>query len=275
MTADLISRLHDPDPEVHEDAVDDAAARAMDDDQGAADALRDVVLHFEQFPIGTFERTLNRLYAFADASLEPSMMRAIEAGVSATWYLVAACGRAGFRGAVPTTVALLDSPVTSERIVACETLGALDAHEAVPDLVARLGDPEHVVREAATHALAGIGGTDAVDALRHELVEHRFPRLGYVASALGTSEPDQTAWLLDQASAADVDTRYWAIRALGYTGGDLAHDRLLQVAADPTEEAAAIANGSTVASAARKALKAWQRVRRARAGTPSAHDDPL
>ncbi len=275
MTADLVSRLLDPDPEVHEDAVDDAAARAMDDDQGAVDALRDVVLHFEQFPIGTFERTLNRLYAFADASLEPSMMRAVDAGVSATWYLVAACGRAGFRGAVPSAVALLGSPVTSERVVACETLGALDAHEAVPDLVARLGDPEHVVREAAAHALAGIGGTDAVDVLRRELVEHRFPLLGYVASALGTIEPDQTVWLLAHASVPDVDTRYWAVRALGSTGSDLAHERLLQVAADPTEETAAIANRSTVASAARKALTTWQRVRRVRAGTPSAHDDPL
>ncbi|MFF2624019.1 HEAT repeat domain-containing protein [Oerskovia jenensis] len=265
MTPDLVSRLLDPDPEVHEDAVDDAAAWALEDDQGAVDALRDVVLHFERFPIGTFERALNRLYAFADASLEPSTMRAIDAGVSATWYLVAACGRAGFRGAVPTAVALLVSPVTFERVVACEALGALDAHQAVPDLVARLGDPEHFVREAAARALAGIGGPDAVDALRRELVEHRFPLLGYVASALGTIEPDQTAWLLAHTSVPDVDARYWAVRALGSTGSDLAHERLLLVAADPTEETAAIANRSTVASAARKALTTWQRVRRVRA----------
>jgi len=275
MTDDLVAGLLDPDPEVHEDAVDDAAERAMNDDQGAVDALRDVVLHVERYPIGTFERTLNRLYAFADPSLEPAMMRALESGVSATWYLTAACARAGFRGAVPYALALLGSPVTSERSVGCEVLGDLDAHEAVPHLVARLGDPEHVVREAAAGALAGLGGADAVDALRRELVEHRFPLLGYVANALGSIDPDQSVWLLDQACAPDVHTRYWAVRALGRTGSERVHERLLHVAADPAEETVAIANGSTVASAARKSLKTWQRVRRVRAGTPSASADPL
>jgi HEAT repeat protein len=146
------------------------------------------------------------------------------------------------------------------------------------DLIARLLDPdpevhEDAVDDAAERAMHEDQG--AVDALRCELVEHRFPLLGYVASALGTIEPDQTVWLLDQASSPDVDTRYWAVRALGRTGSDVVHERLLQVAADPTEESTSIANGSTVASAARNALRTWQRVRRVRAGTPSAHDDPL
>ena len=247
----------------------------MHEDQGAVDALRHVVLHVEQFPIGTFERALNQLYAFADATLEPSMMRAIDTGVSATWYLVAACGRAGFRGAVPAAAALLGSPVPHERVVACEALGALDTHEALPHLAARLGDTEHGVREAAAGALAGLGGADAVDALRRELVEHRFPLLGYVANALGSIDPDQSVWLLNQACAPAVHTRYWAVRALGRTGSERVHERLLHVAADPAEETVAIANGSTVASAARKSLKTWQRVRRVRTGTPSASADPL
>ncbi len=275
MTDDLIARLLDPDPEVNEDAVDAAAERALVGDREAADALRDVVLHFERFPTSTFERTLNRLYAFADASLEPAMLRALENGASASWYLTAACGRAGFRGAVPYALALLGSPVAYERSVGCEVLCLLDAHEAVPDLGARLSDPELVVREAAAAALTGLGGAGAVDALRRELVGHRFPLLGYVANALGAIEPDQTVWLLDQASSPDVDTRYWAVRALGRTGSNLGHERLIQVAADAAEETVAIANGSTVATAARKALKTWKRVRRVRAGTPSASADPL
>jgi len=146
------------------------------------------------------------------------------------------------------------------------------------DLIARLLDPdpevhEDAVDDAAERAMHEDQG--AVDALRRELVEHRFPLLGYVANALGSIDPDQSVWLLDQASSPDVDTRYWAVRALGRTGSDVVHERLLHVAADPAEETVAIANGSTVASAARNALKTWQRVRRVRAGTPSAHDDPL
>ncbi|MHA7134877.1 HEAT repeat domain-containing protein [Oerskovia turbata] len=275
MSADLRARLLDPDPVVHEDAVDDAAEAAMTGDGTAVEALRDVVVHVERYPLGAYERALNRLYAFADPSLEPSLLHALETGVSATWFVTAACGRAGFRGAVPYALALLGSPVAYERRVGCEALGALGAHDAMPDLGARLGDPEPFVREAAAEALAGLGGVDAVEALRRELVEHRFPLLGHVANALGAIEPDQTAWLLDQASAPDVDTRYWAVRALGRTGRDLAHERLLQVAADPTEETVAITNGSTVASAARKALKTWRRVRRAHeadaaAGPPEA-----
>jgi HEAT repeat protein len=262
MSDDLRARLLDPDPEVHEDAVDDAAEAAMTGDDAAVEALRDVVVNVEHYPLGTYERALNRLYAFADPALEPSLLHALETGVSASWFLTAACGRAGFQGAVPYALALLGSPVTFERCVGCETLGDLGAHDAVPDLGARLGDPEPFVQEAAAAALAVLGGVDAVDALRRDLVEHPFPLLGHVANALGAIEPDQTDWLLDQASAPDVDTRYWAVRALGRTGRDLAHERLLQVAADPAEETAAIANGSTVASAARKALKTWRRVRR-------------
>ncbi|MBD7981461.1 HEAT repeat domain-containing protein [Oerskovia merdavium] len=265
MTDDLLAQLLDPDPAVDEDAVDAAAGRALAGDREAADALRDVVLHFERFPISTFERTLNRLYAFADASLEPAMLRALENGVSAPWYLTAACGRAGFRGAVPYALALLDSHVAYERTVGCEVLGVLGAHEAVPTLVDVLGDTDHRVRESAAAALADLGGSGAALGLRRELVEPRFALLGYVSNALGAIEPDQTTWLLDQAASPDTRTRYWAVRALGRTGSDLVHEPLLVVAADPAEETAAIANGSTVASAARSALKTWQRVRRVRA----------
>jgi hypothetical protein len=80
---------------------------------------------------------------------------------------------------------------------------------------------------------------------------------GVGCEALGALDADEAVTYL---AARLGDPEDWSIRALGTTGNGLVHERLLQIAADPAQETASIANRSTVASAARKALTTWQRI---------------
>src|SRR5262249_52243371 len=63
-------------------------------------------------------------------------------------------------------VHVLTSPDPSARAAAAETLGALQAHDAVDGLVGRLGDADAQVRGAALRALAKLADPAALPALR-------------------------------------------------------------------------------------------------------------
>src|SRR2546430_6583404 len=81
-----------------------------------------------------------------------------------------------------------------------------------------LGDPADWMRQRTAEALSSIGGDTALAALWAELEHRRFPRIGYIASALARFTPDVIPTLCQATESHDPDKRYWAAVALGSTG---------------------------------------------------------
>jgi len=126
-------------------------------------------------------------------------------------------------------VHVLTSPDPSVRAAAAETLGALQAHDAVHGLVGRLGDADAQVRSAALRALAKLADPVALPVLRAQL-RHPDPAFrAALADALGAYQdpaliPDLALLLADSDSAV----RAAAATALGVMGDDQALPALLE-----------------------------------------------
>lgn len=172
-------------------------------------------------------------------------------------------------------VHVLTSPDPSVRAAAAETLGVLQAHDAVDGLVARLGDSDSQVRSTALRALAKLADPLALSVLREHL-RHPDPAFrAALADALGAYHdpeliPDLALLLADSDSAV----RAAAATALGVMGDDRALAPLVERWGDPDPHAQA-----AVASALRRLShghegSAYRRTNAPRAtGAPTADAD--
>ena len=88
------------------------------------------------------------------------------------------------------------------------------------------------MRQRAADALATIGGDAALAALWDEFEHRRFPRIGYIASALALFTPEIIPRLSRRPTSDDPDQRYWAAVALGSTGDERAVPTLERLMAD-------------------------------------------
>lgn len=145
-------------------------------------------------------------------------------------------------------VAALAAPEPSARVAAAETLGALQAHDAVDALAGRLADPDPEVSIAVLRALGRIADPAVLPVLR-EQVRHDDPAFrAALAETLGAYRdpvliPDLALLLEDSASVV----RAAAATALGVVGDPSAAELLLAHEADPDPRV-----GAAVASALRR-----------------------
>lgn len=114
---------------------------------------------------------------------------------------------------------LLDAQDPRQRALSAKTLGRQgeDARPAVPHLVARLEDPDPMVRSVAAAALGRIGAAEAVAPLTRALTDPLVPVRFWVAEALGQiGVPDAAALaaLTRLAAEPEAHVRAAALRAL-------------------------------------------------------------
>ena len=98
------------------------------------------------------------------------------------------------------------------------------------------------------------------------MVHRRFPRIGYIASALALFSPEVLPRLLAAAGSADPDQRYWAAVALGSTGDESVAPTLERLMAG--DEGITVFDGR-VKVAAKKALRTLRRIQSAIAARTS------
>ncbi len=135
---------------------------------------------------------------------------------------------------------LRSSKSWSKRVQAARALGHLQIHEAIPDLVTRMRDPQEdasTVRREAARALAAMDGREAIPLLIRELDvpdDWASPR---VAEALLLFGSDALPALLDGLSPeATVNRRVWCCQILGRLGDTAATSPLMQRLSDPSEQ---------------------------------------
>jgi HEAT repeat protein len=108
------------------------------------------------------------------------------------------------------------APAVETRRLAAATLGEIRALEAVPDLLAVLGDPDDELVASAARALGRIGDTTATAALI-DLLQGRRPWFVHVAAASalgGIDDPDAAPALTQALGAEDWELRNAAARSL-------------------------------------------------------------
>jgi HEAT repeat protein len=95
------------------------------------------------------------------------------------------------------------------QLAALDILGRIRALEAVPWLLARLGDGSRDVRARAAHALGSIGAVEAAPALRKALTDSDWAVRAMAAKALGRVHDAEAIPLL----CAALRDREWWVRA--------------------------------------------------------------
>ncbi|WP_169745873.1 HEAT repeat domain-containing protein [Actinocatenispora sera] len=231
-------------------------------DESAAETLRAFVRDYGSAHRSLFCRAMNRAAAFGDASLEEPLLAALtDTRYNCQAWAAKGCAALGFRAAVPDLLEMLHHDQWIAREEAVVALGELGDDSTVPALVPLLRDPAEWMRARSAEALATIGGDAALAGLWDEFIHRRFPRIGYLASALALFPPDVVLpRLLDTAASPDPDQRYWAAVALGSTGDDRAVPVLERLQA--TDRGATVFDGQ-VRAAAKKALRTLGRIQKA------------
>lgn len=222
-------------------------------------ALSEVASDHRTQDVTVWTKVLNRIDLFGDASAEPGLLRALaDTGHCGVRWSALACAELGFRRAVPLITTLLEHPDPMVREGACEALGLLEEHAAVPALAARLNDETIWVRSRAALALGQIGGDRALAALWQAMVERRNPKANYLASAIAAFGPPVVDDLIALTTDPDPDLRALACRALGSTADDRALPALERLAA---HDLARTTLGGLVATAAKQGLRTAHRIR--------------
>src|SRR5262245_52938463 len=121
------------------------------------------------------------------------------------------------------------------RRLAVERLSLLAPSDALPHLVAGLGDPSWRVRKAAVERLiAQDDAPSSVRALVAALADGENPgRRNAALEAITRFRGAAIPVLLEASHDADVDVRKQVVDALGAIGESVAADRLIQLLADP------------------------------------------
>ena len=125
-------------------------------------------------------------------------------------------------------------------VYAAHLLGWLKHPEALPDLIAALGQEEETLRHAALEAILRYGAAalpSLVEALSHSQAhvrEHAAELLGMLGDAALVPE------LLAHVHDADLAVRLAILHALGSLGGEPAYAGLLQALKDPATRDAAL-----------------------------------
>lgn len=230
-------------------------------DESAAAALRTLVRDYRDYHRSLYTRALNQAALFGDATLEAPLLAALaDSRYNCQAWAAMGCTALGFRGAVPGLLALLDHPQWMAREQAVIGLGELGDESVVAALAPLLRDPADWMRQRAAEALSRIGGDAALAALWDEFEHRRFPRIGYIASALALFTPEVIPRLRDAATSDDPDTRYWAAVALGSTGDDRAVPTLERLIAE--DRGTTVFDGR-VNVAAKKGLRTLRRIQAA------------
>lgn len=237
-------------------------------DEASAEVLRALVRDYRSYHRALYTRALNQAAVFGDATLEGPLLAALtDTGYNCQAWAAMGCTALKFRAAVPTLRTLLDHPQWIMREQAIVGLGELGDESVVPSLAPLLGNPTDWMRERAAEALATIGGPAALAALWDELEHRRYPRIGYIASALARFTPDIIPRLTGMAVADDPDQRYWAAVALGSTGDDRVAATLERMMAE--DQGVTVFDGE-IRVAARKGLRTLRRIQAAIAAREAA-----
>ena len=259
--ADLRS-LQDGDLEAREESLYRLLDRAgSHGDESAAEALRTLVRDYRDYHRSLYTRALNQAAVFGDATLEAPLLAALaDTRYNCQAWAAMGCTALGFRAAVPGLLPLLDHPQWIAREQAIKGLGELGDESVVTALAPLLRDPADWMRQQAADALSKIGGDAALAALWDEFEHRRFPRIGYLASALALFTPDVIPQLCEAAASDDPDQRYWAAVALGSTGDDRVVPTLERLIAE--DKGATVFDGQ-VSVAAKKGLRTLRRIQAA------------
>ncbi len=230
-------------------------------DESAAQALRTLVRDYRDYHRSLYTRALNQAAVFGDATLQAPLLTALaDTRYNCQAWAAMGCTVLGFRAAVPGLLALLDHPQWIAREQAVIGLGRLGDESVVAALTPLLGDPADWMRHRTAEALSNIGGDTAFAALWAEFEHRRFPRIGYIASALALFTPDVIPALCQAAASDDPDKRYWAAVALGSTGDDAAVPTLERLMA--SDHGTTVFDGR-VSVAAKKGLRTLRRIQTA------------
>jgi HEAT repeat protein len=230
-------------------------------DESAANALRTLVRDYRDYHRSLYTRALNQAAVFGDATLEAPLLAALaDTRYNCQAWAAMGCTALGIRAAVPNLLTLLDHPQWIAREQAVIGLGELGDESVVPALAPLLRDPADWMRQRAAEALSKIGGDAALAALWDEFEHRRYPRIGYIASALALFTPDIIPRLCEAATSGDPDKRYWAAVALGSTGDDRAIPTLERLMAE--DQGATVFDGR-VSVAAKKGLRTLRRIQAA------------
>jgi HEAT repeat protein len=270
-SADL-RRLKDGDLEAREEYVYALLGRARNEaDEAAADVLRTLVRDYPDYHRSLYTRAMNQAAVFGDATLEAPVLAALaDTRYNCQAWAAMGCTALGFRRAVPGLLALLDHPQWIAREQAVIGLGVLGDQSVVPVLAPLLRDPADWMRQRTAEALSEIGGDAALAALWDSFEHRRFPRIGYIASALALFTPDILPRLYEAAADPDPNVRYWAAVALGSTGDEGVAPTLQRLM---DEDRGVTVFDGHVNVAAKKALRTLRRIQAAIAsrvdpGTP-------
>jgi HEAT repeat protein len=257
--ADLRS-LQDGDLETREENV----YRLLDlapADESAAHALRTLVRDYANYHRSLYTRALNQAAVFGDGTLEGPLLAALgDVRYNCQAWAAMGCTALGFRSAVPHLLVMLDHPQWIAREQAVIGIGVLGDESVVPALRPLLRDPADWMRQRAADALARIGGDAALAALWDEFDHRRFPRIGYIASALALFSPEVLDRLGDAAASDDPNKRYWAAVALGSTGDERAAPVLRNLM--NADQGSTVFDGM-VSVAAKKGLRTLRRIQSA------------
>ncbi|MDI6104749.1 HEAT repeat domain-containing protein [Actinoplanes sp. NEAU-A12] len=237
-------------------------------DESAIAALHALVRDYRDFHRSLYSRAMNQAAVFADAGLQEPLLAALaDTRYNCQAWAAMGCAAMDVRAAVPQLMTLLDHTQWIVRGETVTALGRLGDASVVPSLRPLLGDEADWLRQRTADALARIGGDAALEALWYEFENRRFPRIGYIASALALFTPEVVPRLLAAADSPDPDQRYWAAVALGSTGDDRAVPTLeLLMAGD---RGVTVFDGE-VRAAAKKALRTLRRIQAAIAERESA-----
>jgi HEAT repeat protein len=256
-----VRSLKEGDLESREESVNLLLQRAETDDAPAIAALRTVVRDYRDFHRSIYCRALNRVEVFGDATLEAPLLTALaDTGYNCQAWAATGCTDLGIRAAVPVLLDLVDHRQWIVRERAIIGLGVLGDETVVGVLAPLLQDPADWVRHHAADALAAIGGDEALAALWAEFEHRRYERIGYIASALAQFAPGVIPRLIDAASSADPDQRYWAATALGSTGDERAVPTLARLVAE--DRGSTVFDGR-VSVSAKKGLRTLRRIQAA------------
>jgi HEAT repeat protein len=259
--ADLRS-LQDGPLDEREESVYHLLDRVRDHgDESAAQALRTLVRDYRDYHRSLYTRALNQTAVFGDATLEAPLLESLgDTRYNCQAWAAMGCTALGFRSAVPQLLTMLDHPQWMAREQAIIGLGELGDEAVVPALAPLLGDPTDWMRHRTADGLARIGGDAALAALWDELDHRRYPRIGYIASALALFTPEVIPMLCEAAASGDPDKRYWAAVALGSTGDDQAVPVLQHLMSE--DQGVTVFDG-LVSVAAKKGLRTLRRIQTA------------
>lgn len=229
------------------------------DDEAILALERIVADPSDPYSISWQRAALNFAFVTDPAPMQDVILGVWDAEPGLRPFLTQVCARAGYRGAIDRLVELVAMPPHGPAAsMACTALADLGAVEAVHQILPLLTSTWHGVAEDAAHSLGRLGGQEAADALWEALrtTPHTSHTLSHLATALADIDPCQADALLAATYDGDPVVRYWAVRALGAGRDPRSPERLTELLTD----GGLIPTGSTVGSAARRGLRAWERV---------------